>query len=68
MNTNQRMVAWSAAWALIDGVVICASCARIQPGSQSDEQFAHEQACRAEGVASPTPWVELHNILDAARG
>lgn len=68
MNTDQRMVAWSAVWALIDGVVICASCARTQPCSQSDEHFAHEQACRAHGVPSSTPWVELHDILDAARG
>lgn len=68
MTTDQRLIAWSTAWALIDGVVLCASCRCIQPVSQSDELFAHEQSCMAERAAGSSPWIELHDILDTARG
>lgn len=68
MTTDQCLIAWSAAWSLIDGVVVCARCARVTPCSHSEQQFVHEHTCKAEGAASPTPWVELHDILDAAQG
>lgn len=39
MDDNQRMIAGSAAWALIGGVVACTGCLRGQPISDADDPF-----------------------------
>lgn len=39
MDSNQRMIHWSAAWALVGGIVVCTGCMRGQPITQSGESF-----------------------------
>lgn len=68
MDSNQRMIAWSSAWALVGGLVVCTGCMRSQPISQSEQAFIHEPGCEAKDAVEPLPWAELHQILDIERG
>lgn len=68
MDGNQRMIAWSAAWALIGGVVACTDCMQSQSISGADEPFPHDSNCTAKDEVASKPWAELHQILDAERG
>jgi len=68
MDSNQRMIHWSAAWALVGGVVVCTGCMRGQPITQSGESIAHEDDCKAKDGVAAMPWAELHQILDQERG
>lgn len=68
MDSNQYMTKWSAAWALIGGLVVCTQCMRAQSISQSGEPFAHEPHCKSREELSDTPWADLHQILDKERG
>lgn len=68
MDTNHRMVTWSAAWALIGGQVVCTGCMQGQTVSSSGESFPHEPDCKASAEVAALPWAELHEILDAERG
>jgi hypothetical protein len=68
MNSNQRMIRWSAAWALVGGVVVCTGCMRGQPIFQSGEPFTHEPNCGDRDEVAAMPWAELHQILDDERG
>lgn len=68
MSTNQRMIAWCSAWALVDGLVVCIFCKRSQPLTQADEPFQHELTCLAVDRADTCPWATLHEILDRERG
>ena len=67
MNNNERMIRWSAAWALIGGMVICTGCMRGQSITHSNETFPHEPDCKAKDEATEMPWAELHQILDEER-
>jgi hypothetical protein len=64
MNSNQRMIYWSSAWALVGGVVVCTGCMRGQSLSNSGESFTHEDNCTAKDEVTVMPWAELHQILD----
>ncbi|RMR62310.1 hypothetical protein [Pseudomonas cichorii] len=65
MDGNQRMIAWSAAWALIGGLVACTWLyAEI---SDADEPFPHDPNCAAKDEVASRPWAELHHILDVKR-
>jgi len=68
MDGNQRMIAWSAAWALIGGVVACTGCMHSQPISDADKAFPHDPTCTARDEVATRPWAELHQILDDERG
>ena len=68
MDGNQRMIAWSAEWALISGVVVCTSCMQSQPISKAEEPFPHDPRCAAKDEVASKPWAELHQILDEERG
>jgi hypothetical protein len=48
MDGNQRMIAWSAEWALIGGVVACTGCMQSQPISKAEEPFPHDPSCAAK--------------------
>lgn len=64
MDSNQRMIAWSSAWAMIGGHVVCTGCMRGQAISASEDAFPHEPNCKAKGEVAELPWAELHQILD----
>lgn len=68
MDTNERMIRWSAAWALIGGIVVCTGCMNGQSITHSEETFPHEPGCKAKGEVTEMPWAELHQILDDERG
>jgi hypothetical protein len=68
MDGNQRMIDWSAAWALIGGLVACTGCMRRQRVSDADEPFPHDPNCTAKDEVASRPWAELHQILDVERG
>jgi hypothetical protein len=68
MDSNQRMITWSSAWALVEGQVVCTGCMREQPIFQSEQTFIHEPGCTAKDAVEPLPWAELHQILDCERG
>lgn len=68
MNNDQRMVIWSATWALVGGIVVCTGCMQGQRLSQSAAPFLHESACRSRDEVGEAPWAELQDILDAERG
>lgn len=68
MDSNQRMIAWSSAWALVGGLVVCTGCMRGQSVSLCEDVFPHEPSCRAQGEVAQMPWAELHRILDVERG
>jgi len=68
MDSNQRMIICSSAWALIGGVVACTGCMNSQAIFNAEEPFPHDPACKAKSEIAPRPWVELHDILDLERG
>lgn len=68
MDGNQRMIDWSAQWALIGGVVACTSCMQSQPISEAEELFLHDPGCAVKDAVALRPWAELHHILDVERG
>jgi hypothetical protein len=68
MNNNERMIRWSAAWALIGGTVVCTGCMNGQSITRSGESFPHEPRCKAKDEVTEMPWAELHQILDEERG
>lgn len=68
MDSNQRMIAWSSAWALIGGVVACTGCMQSQTISNAEEPFPHNPNCKAKSEVDPKPWAGLHDILDFERG
>jgi hypothetical protein len=68
MDSNQRMIAWSAAWAIVGGQIVCTGCMRGQFISLSGHVFPHEPRCNAKGEGAEMPWAELHQILDLQRG
>ena len=68
MDSNQRMIAWSSAWALVGGLVVCTGCMRGQAVSLCEDVFPHEPSCKAKGEVARMPWAELHRILDVERG
>lgn len=68
MDSNQRMIAWSSAWALVGGLVVCTGCMRGQSVSLCEDVFPHEPGCKAKGEVAEMPWAELHQILDYERG
>jgi hypothetical protein len=68
MDSNQRMIAWSSAWALVGGLVVCTGCMRSQPIYQCEQAFFHEPGCKAKDTVETLPWAELHQILDCERG
>jgi len=68
MDSNQRMIAWSSAWALVGGQVVCTGCMRGQSISLGEDVFPHEPSCKAKGEVVRLPWAELHQILDSERG
>ena len=68
MDSNQRMIAWSSAWALVGAQVVCAGCMRGQSISLNGDVFPHEPSCKAKGEMAHMPWAELHQILDYERG
>jgi hypothetical protein len=68
MDSNQRMLIWSSAWALVGGQVVCTGCMQSQSIHSSDETFIHEPGCKARDAVQALPWAELHQILDFARG
>jgi hypothetical protein len=68
MENNQRMITWSAAWALIGGIVVCTGCMNSQTIKQCEEPFPHEPGCKAKDEVTERPWAELHQILDDERG
>jgi hypothetical protein len=68
MDSNQHMIAWSSAWALIGGQVVCTGCMRGQSVCQSEVKFRHEPSCIAKDAVDALPWAELHRILDVERG
>ena len=68
MSSDQRMIAWCSAWALVDGLIVCLFCKRSQPLTLADEPFIHALACTAVGKVDTYPWATLHDILDRERG
>jgi len=68
MDSNQRMITWSSAWALVEGQVVCTGCMRTQTILESDKPFIHEPGCITGGESASMPWVHLHEILDFERG
>lgn len=68
MESNQRMVDWSAQWTLIDGSVLCVRCNRSQMISNAAERFPHDPACEVKSRVCEHPWADLHEILDRERG
>jgi hypothetical protein len=68
MDSTQHMIDWSAAWALIGGVVACTGCMHTQPISKAEEPFPHDPSCAAKDEVASKPWAELHQILDVVRG
>lgn len=68
MDTDQEMIDWNTRWTLIGGLVICPSCLRGQPVSESDLPFRHEPECKARTDRDQQPWGSLHDILDRAQG
>lgn len=55
MDSNQRMIAWSSAWALAGGQVVCTGCMRGQSISLNEDVFPHEPGCKAKGAVAETP-------------
>ena len=68
MDSNQRMIAWSSAWALVGGLVACTGCMQAQSVSLCEDVFPHEPCCKAKGGVAQMPWEELHQLLDFQRG
>lgn len=68
MDSNQRLITWSTAWALVGGLVVCTGCMRSQSVSHCEAAFIHEPGCMAKDDVAELPWVELHEILDYERG
>lgn len=68
MDSDERMIQWSAAWTLAGGLVVCTVCMRGQPISQSGEFFTHEASCKAKNAVAAMPWAHLHQVLDDERG
>jgi hypothetical protein len=68
MYANQSMTLWNTRWALLAGVVVCGECLRGQSLSESSQPFEHEPGCGNAIDAGAEPWIDLHNILDLARG
>lgn len=68
MDSNQRMITWSSAWALVGGQVVCTGCMRGQSMSLNRDVFSHEPSCKAKGEVAESPWAELHRILEYERG
>jgi hypothetical protein len=68
MDSNQQMIIWSAAWALIGGLVVCTGCMRGQSIIHSNLPFPHEPECKTKNDVAELPWAALHQILDDERG
>lgn len=68
MNADQSMALWNSYWLLEAGVVVCRKCLQGQRLSEGDQPFVHKDGCVNAGDGGSSPWVELHNVLDSARG
>lgn len=68
MNTEQALILWSTRWALMAGAVVCGDCQRRQTLGENEQPFDHEPGCSNINEAGTSPWADLRDILDAARG
>lgn len=68
MNSDQGLELWNAKWVLMNGFVVCSVCMQKQSLSSSCQAFVHEDGCRSAAEGDVLPWVDLHDILDNARG
>lgn len=68
MTSDQSLILWNAYWSLVAGVVVCRGCQREQSLSQSNQPFGHGPGCNNLKDVGASPWADLHDILDAARG
>jgi hypothetical protein len=68
MSTDEKLTLWNARWTLVAGMVVCTECLQGQRLSQSGDPFLHEWGCCRAEIAEAWPWMNLHDIFDAARG
>lgn len=68
MTADKALIRWNTHWTLMAGAVVCGGCQRKQTLGESDQPFDHGPGCSNLGDAGTSPWANLHDILDAARG
>ncbi len=68
MDTEDRMLQWSASFQISDGKLVCRGCLSGQGLMDAEQAFLHTEHCQHRHPESEFPWIVLHEILDSFRG
>lgn len=68
MGREQKIERWNAKWMIVAGRVVCTGCLESQALEDCESHFFHAHVCEISDEKSKHPWVDLHDILDSARG
>jgi hypothetical protein len=68
MDSEQKIERWNAKWMIVAGRAVCTGCLESQALENCESPFSHAYACETSDEKSQYPWIELHAILDSARG
>lgn len=68
MDIERRIEQWNTQWMIVAGRAVCSDCLESQALDDCERPFSHARECEVSGQKTERPWVELHYILDSARG
>nr|SIO73958.1 Hypothetical protein [Pseudomonas savastanoi pv. phaseolicola] len=68
MDSEQKIERWNAKWMIVAGRAVCNGCLESQALEDCKTPFSHAHACEVCDEKSKHPRIELHAILDSARG
>lgn len=68
MDSEREIEKWNARWIIVAGRAVCTGCLESQALVDCESLFFHAPTCEAGHDQTQHPWVELHDILDRARG